>query len=281
MKKPIALVAALAAVAIAMFIAWRWFGATPPSAAPSQAELPSPRSVDRSPARAVVEPIVPKPTDTSIQAEPERDVPAVAVPTYELKPVAVSYDPTSDAAKPPTAPFQLRGGAGAGKIVDATGKVILESGSKSGINIFGCEVSQDNKRILVQGGDAKALVLDPATGSRQNLPTAPPGKDMLGFGSWRWLDPDTLIGVSGKTLPFREDQVGALSEEPMIERSVLYLYDLKTQQLSEVELPPRLRTKTLSVSAIDPTGKVQLRPEGGPASFTDESYGWFDVRPRK
>jgi hypothetical protein len=264
-----------------MLIAWRWFIATPTGTAPSQNELPSPGFVDRGLSDAAVEPTAPKPAETSPQAKPERDLPAVAVPTYELNPVAVSFDPTSDAANATKPPFQLRGGAGAGRIIDATGNVILESGAQSGINIFGCEVSPDNKRILVQGGDAKALVLDPVTGNRQNLPTAPPGKDVLGFGSWRWMDNDTLIGVSGKTIAFRDDQVGVDKEEPMIERSVLYLYDLKTQQLSEVELPPRLRTKTLSVSAVDPTGKVQLRPEGGPASVTDESYGWFDVRPRK
>jgi hypothetical protein len=280
MKKPVALFLTVAVVAVAMLVAWRWFG-TPRGIAPSQDKLPAPSFVDRSLPGAAVVPTTPKPAETSPQAERGHDLPGVSAPTYELNPVAVSFDPTKDTATATKPQFQLRGGAGAGRIVDATGKVILQSGPQSGINIFGCEVSPDNNQILVQGGDAQALVLDTVTGNRQNLPTAPPGKDMLGFGSWRWMDNDTLIGVSGKTIAFRDDQVGVEREEPMIERSMLYVYDLKSQQLSEVELPPRLRTKTLSVSAVDPTGKVQLRREGGPASFTDESNGWFEVRPRK
>lgn len=199
-------------------------------------------------------------------------------PPYQMIETSSSFDPVADAERKKNLPFQMFASGGIGKIVDREGNVILQSDSKNAI--FKCDVSPDQKRILVYGGDATYDIITPSSGEKKRLPQLPPADNVLGF-SWRWLDDQTLIGVSGKTIPFRDDQVGTEREEPIISRSVLYLYDLKKQQMSEVALPPALRTKNVSVSAVDETGKVQLRPEGREVSYTDASLGWFDIRPKE
>ncbi|GEM_PF-2971671 len=216
------------------------------------------------------------------ESENADDHTASAPPSlYRVQPVKVQFDPVASAAARNAKPFKLRGGAGKGVIVDEQGKTLIESGAESGINIFGFDVNPSSTLIMVMGGDGRALVLNPADGSRIHLPNKPPGEDMLGFGEWRWIDDSTLVGVSGKMIPFRDDQVGVEREEIMISRSALYLFDLNKMELSEVELPPGLRSKMVSISAVDGQGNVQLRPEGGPISYTDASYGWFEVKSKK
>lgn len=175
-------------------------------------------------------------------------------------------------------PFRIFASGGIGKIVDAAGNVIVQSDAKNGI--FACEVSPNQKRIVVYRGDADYDVITPRTGETIRLPQQPPGENMLGFGSWHWVDDDTLVGVSGQVIPFRDDQVGPEREEPNIAQSTLYVYKLSERKLARVEVPTALRSKTFSVNAVDPSGKVQLRPEDH-ESLADASLGWFDVRPKK
>ena len=200
-------------------------------------------------------------------------------PLYQMAETRSSFDPVADAKRRDNAPFRIQGRGSKAKIVGSDGKVLIEPDEKVGI--YGCSVSPNGRRIAVYYGDAKYDIVTPSTGETIRLPQQPPGENVLGFGSWHWIDDQTLIGVSGKTIPFRKDQVGTEREEPIISRSVLYLYDLKEQKMSEVALPSALRTKTVCVSAVDETGKVQLQPDGRGVSFTDVSLGWFEVRPKK
>lgn len=200
-------------------------------------------------------------------------------PLYQMKSATSSFDPIVETEKRKTLPFRMFASGGTGKVVDRDGNIVLQSDSENAI--FKIEVSPDQTRIAVHRGSGKYDIITPSTGETIRLPRQPPGENMLGFGSWHWIDDQTLVGVSGKTIPFRDDQVGPEREEPIISRSVLYLYDLKERKMSEVALPPALRTKTLSVSAVDESGKVQLRPDGNDESYTDASLGWFEVRPAK
>ena len=212
-----------------------------------------------------------KPATNTVPTPPEK-------PLYQMAETKSSFDPVANAERKKSLPFQMFASGGTGKIADREGNIVLRSDSKNAI--FRCDVSPDQKRILVYGGDATYDIITPSSGERVRLPQLPPGDNVLGF-SWHWLDDQMLLGVSGKTIPFRDDQVGPEREEPIISRSVLYVYNLKERRLSEVELPPTLRTKTISVSFVDETGKVQLRPEGRDVSYTDASLGWFEVRPKK
>lgn len=200
-------------------------------------------------------------------------------PMYQMTETKSSFDPLTNADRKKVLSFRMFASGGVGKIVDREGNTILQSDEKNAI--FKCEVSPNETRIAVHRGSGKYDIITPSTGETIRLPQQPPGENVLGFASWHWIDDQTLIGVSGKTIPFRDDQVGPEREEPLISRSVLYVYDLKNQKMSEVALPPALRTKTVSVSAVDETGKVQLRPEGREVSYTDASLGWFEVLPKE
>lgn len=213
------------------------------------------------------------------KAEPDLAPTVPEEPLYQMSSVTSSFNPAVEAEKKKALPFQMFASGGSGKVVDRGGNIVLKSDSENAI--FKIEVSPNQTSIAVHRGSGKYDIVTPSTGETIRLPQQPPGENMLGFGSWHWIDDQTLVGVSGKTIPFRDDQVGPEREEPIISRSVLYLYDLKERRLSEVELPPALRTKSVSVSAVDETGKVQLRPEGHDVSYTDASLGWFEVRPKK
>ncbi len=196
-------------------------------------------------------------------------------PRYQMTEIKSLFDPVADAMKREHAPFKIQGRGSKAKIVTADGKILMNSDEKVGI--YGCKVSPDGTRMSVYYGDAKYDIVTPSTGETVSLPQYPPGNKLMGFGSWDWVDDSTLIGVSGIVIPFRDDQVGTEREEPIVSRSVLYVYNLKDKTMSEVILPPALRSKIVSVSAVDATGNVQLRPEGHEASYTDASLGWFAI----
>lgn len=175
-----------------------------------------------------------------------------------------------------TQPFQMYGGSGTGKIVDRQGKIILQSDAEN--PIFKFEVSPDQKRILVYGGDATYTVVAPDSGEKIRLPTQPPRDQMLGF-SWYWKDDQTLVGISGEITPFRDDQAGPAREEPIVNHSVFYVYDLNQNQMSEIALPAVLRTKYVSIRAVDEAGKVQLCSEDHGTPLSNANLGWFEIRP--
>jgi hypothetical protein len=196
---------------------------------------------------------------------------------YQLSETKSSFNSVVDEKRRESAPFKLQGRGSKAKIVTAEGKVVIEADDR--IGIYGCSVSPDGRRVLIYYGDADYDVMTPKTGEMIRLPRWPPGESVLGF-SWLWIDDQTLVGVSGKTVP-RDDQVGPGREEPNISRSLLYLYDLNERKLSEVELPRALKTKVVSVSAVDATGKLQLQSEDRGVSYSGASLGWFEVRAKK
>lgn len=198
-------------------------------------------------------------------------------PSYQMVGAKSSFDPVADAERKKTLPFQMFASGGIGKIVDKDGRIILQSDAKNAI--FKFEVSPDLTRIAVHRGSGKYDIITPSSGETIRLPQQPPGENMLGFGSWHWVDERTLVGVSGETIPHKHNHAGNLCEEPDISQSVLYRYDLNERKISQVALPQGIGTKIVSVRAVDEAGRVQLWPDGQGESYTDASLGWFEIRP--
>jgi hypothetical protein len=198
---------------------------------------------------------------------------------YEMTAANVDFDPVAEAKSKEVQPYRLRGGAGLGKIVDSQGKVVLESGSESGMHIFGCEVSPNGKLVLVQGGDGKNLILDPNSGRRWLLPHQPPNENMFAFGSWYWIDDDTLLAASGEKLSVRDAQLRANAEEPGASRSRLYLFKISRQQLTTIQLPKDFGNQVFSIAQVSSTGSVHLVRQEANASATAD-LGWFKIRPK-
>lgn len=281
-KKRLLFIAGVVTLVVAAFLVWRGLEPNGPIANPVNGSANKPSgSVSKA---AGTPTIVAEPARNEGASSKDQEIAPALVekPLYQLAETSSSFDPVANAKQREDLPFKFfgSGGGGDGKIVDAKGNVLMKTEPEKGVFMVGIEISPNQERIAINRGSGKFEILTPSTGETMQLPQLPPGENVLAF-SWRWMDDQTLVGVSGKTIPFRDDQVGTEREEPIISRSVLYVYDLKERKLSEVELPPTLRTKTVSVSAVDATGKVQLRPEGREVSFTDASLGWFEVRPRK
>ena len=101
---------------------------------------------------------------------------------------------------------------------------------------------------------------------------------MLGFHSWDWIDESKVLGVAYKmiTLPGNQNETSCGCGSPRLAGSVLYIYDLNTQQISAIHIPKNLQKKILSINAIDATGKVQLRIEDH-TTHENSILGWFEL----
>jgi len=278
MKRSLVLLIAVAVLTVTALFVWRWLQPSAPVAKPLDESANKSREVVSKETATPTKIVEPTRNQSPSHSTTGSTTAVVEKPLYEMTKTTSSFDPVADAKRKETLAFRMFASGGTGKIVDTAGNVIIQSDSENAI--FSCDVSPDQTRISINRGSGKYDIVTPSTGETIRLPQQPPGENVLGF-SWRWIDDQTLIGVSGITIPFGGDQVGLEREEPIISHSVLYVYGLKERKLSEVELPPTLQTKTFSVSAVDATGKVQLLSEARGADYTDASLGWFEVRPKK
>jgi hypothetical protein len=278
MKRSLVLLIVVAALTVTALFVWRWLQPSAPVAKPLDESANISGEVVSKETAAPTKIVEPTRNQSPSDSNTGSSTAVVEKPLYEMTKTTSSFDPVADAKRKETLPFRMFASGGTGKIVDAAGNVIIQS--DSGNAIFSCEVSPDQTRISINRGSGKYDIVTPSTGETIRLPQQPPGENVLGF-SWRWINDQTLIGVSGITVPFRDGQVGPEREEPIISHSILYVYDLKERKLSEVQLPPTLQTKTFSVSAVDATGKLQLQSEDRGVSNSDASLGWFEVRAKK
>lgn len=214
--------------------------------------------------------------DSGARNGADSDFPKDKGPLYQFAEAVAPSDTDENTVQGVDVPYKIQGRGSKAKILDADGKAIIEADQNVGI--YGCSVSPNGEKIAVYYGDANYEIVAPRTGEKLKLPQNPPGENVLGFGSWHWIDNSTLLGVSGKTIPLRNDQVGTAREEPVISRSAFYSYDLKNRKLSEVELPPALRISNVSVNNVDESGKVQFWLEGREPSETDTNLRWFELR---
>ncbi|MES2995407.1 MAG: hypothetical protein V4733_01195 [Verrucomicrobiota bacterium] len=131
-------------------------------------------------------------------------------------------------------------------------------------------ISPNEKFIWVSGGDRKSYIINTKGGEVANLPIVPPGKDMLGFGKWVWLDNHRLLGDSGVQ---KYDATGNLITccgGDNVSESRFYVYDLRTNEMEEMQLPENLRGKVVSFGKVLKTGELQLGHGG-------DEFGWYQV----
>lgn len=155
-------------------------------------------------------------------------------------------------------PYRFVGGQTTpGKVIDHEGHVLIESGRE--IVIDDAVVGPNKKQLLVKGAEGNNLILTPATGEKLVLPLRPSGANMFPF-SWDWIGERSLLGISGV------ERLGPdgkpTKSEANVAESKLYVYDLKTQQLSEVALPDKFSHAVFGVIEVIPDGHVYLALEG-------------------
>jgi hypothetical protein len=181
------------------------------------------------------------------------------------KPYVVDYAALSRSLENP--PYDYRGSDdGNGRVIDKEGKVLMESGKE--IVISGAVVGPNREHVLVKGSEGKNFVLTPATGGKLKLPVYPPGANMFPL-DWDWIGEQSLLGESGV------ERLGPDSKpvktDDNVAESKLYVYDLKTQQLSEVALPDKFTHAVFGVMEVIPDGHVHLALEGS------EYKSWCEI----
>ena len=169
-------------------------------------------------------------------------------------------------------PFEFIGGPGTGHVENLEGKVLIESVKEMGI--FGVSVSHNRERVLVKGGGGENIVLTPATGEKLKLPVYPPGANMMCLADWYWIDDNTLIGRSGMQAFDKNGK--PVTTDNNTSETRLYVYDLTSQQLTEVALPTNYKQALVTVMEVSPDGHVHLALEAPPEGV-DSDLGWYKI----
>lgn len=199
------------------------------------------------------------------------------LPVVEMQEAKFEIDYVALARSRENPPFEFRGGAGTGKVVDRQGHVLMESGKE--IGILGVEVGPDKQHVLVEGGSAVNFVLNPATGQKLQLPLTPPGANMLGFG-WRWIGKTKLLGESGVQAFNAKGAPMNCCEGHNVAQTKLYVYDVTTQKLAEVSMPSKVTQPVVNVVDVSSDGHVHLVHEV-PHVGSQQDLGWFKIDAEK
>lgn len=209
-------------------------------------------------------------TDLRAEGRPTTSRPTLPerLPIVKMKAVKYEIDYAALARSREDPPFEFRGGAGIGRVLDRKGRVILDSGGE--IGILGVAIGPDRQHVLVEGGSAVNFVMNPATGLKLKLPLTPPGSNVFGFG-WQWIGNTKLLGVSGtKSISKKSDHDNSMGQ------TMIYVYDVSTQNLAEVNLPSNVSQTVFNVADVSGDGHVHLVLDE-PVAGIDPDLGWFKI----
>ncbi|MCB1097914.1 MAG: hypothetical protein KDN22_20245 [Verrucomicrobiae bacterium] len=183
---------------------------------------------------------------------------------YKIDPIALNREMEDP-------PFEFRGGAGTGRVIDLQGNVLLESSAD--IGIFGAVVSPDRKKVLVRGGDGKSLILEPSKNQKIVPPFKPPGSNSFPF-DWYWVSANLLFGISGVERTFHEGS--HMDGESNIAQTKFYTFDLLTGQLFEVVMPRAVTQSVVKVVDVMSDGHIHLLQDDLDEGVRQD-LGWFKI----
>jgi len=198
------------------------------------------------------------------------------LPQVTMTAVEYKIDPFALNREREDPPFEFRGGAGTGRVIDRQGNVLLESSED--IGIFGASVSPDKKKVLVDAANSSggnSLVLEPEADRKTKLPSRPPGANMFSF-SWQWIGPNLLFGVSGVEKIFHEGPHENCGNDDNVAQTKFYTFDLLTEQLSEVVMPSAVTQPVVNAMDVTSDGHIHLRHEE-PHEGAEQDLGWFKI----
>jgi hypothetical protein len=211
--------------------------------------------------------------------EVDRDNEVVEDSPYQLKAVKISYTPIArNIVLKKNSAYRFYGSGGRGRILNTDDEVIMETDIENELFMFNINLSPDQKKVLIYRGGISYDIFDPVSIDSISLPEKPSGANMLGFHSWDWIDNTKLLGIAYEqaTLPESNNKTKCGCEGPRLVGSVLYIYDLNTQQMSAVNLPRNFGERILLVNEVDSTGKIQIGSEDH-TTHRDSVLGWFEL----
>ncbi|RYD38845.1 MAG: hypothetical protein EOP87_00605 [Verrucomicrobiaceae bacterium] len=214
-----------------------------------------------------------KPAGDSRKSKPQ--TPGSLLPRVAMTAVEYKFDPLALSRDRENSPFELRGGAGTGRVTDRKGKVILESSDELGI--FGAVVSPGHRWVLVRGGDGKSLLLEPPSDRRIAPPTRPPGSNLFPF-EWHWIGPDLLFGISGVEKISHEGPHENCCNDNNVAQTKFYTFDVVRERLSEVVMPGAVTQPVVNAVDFTGDGHIHLKLEE-PQDGVEQDLGWFRIGP--
>lgn len=218
-----------------------------------------------------------KPTDTVVTSKsrvasvlPQKTMTAVE---YKIDPIALDQERENP-------PFEFRGGAGTGRVIDQQGRVLLESSDERGI--FGASVSPNKSKVLVDAANStggNCVVLEPEVNRMVKLPARPPITNMFSL-TWHWIGPNLLFGISGVEKVFPEGPHENCSNDDNVAQTKFYTFDLLTEQLSELAMPSSVTRPVVSVLEVMSDGHIHLQ-QSTPHEGVDSDLGWYKIQAAK
>lgn len=166
-------------------------------------------------------------------------------------------------------PFKTGGGVGGRFTIRNQAGDLIRRGTKES-PVVAITISPNEKLIWVSGGDVKSYIINRKGEEVANLSIVPPGKDMLGFSKWVWIDNNRLLGESGVQKYDENGKLVACCGGDNVSESRFYVYDLRTNQMDEMSIPENLREKVVRIGRILKTGEFQLGHEG-------DKFEWYKV----
>jgi len=219
----------------------------------------------------------PKPVDAPTAATASTPpTPELLLPRVTMTAVEYKFDPFALNREREDPPFEFRGGAGTGRVIDRQGNVLLESSED--IGIFGAVVSPDKEKVLVDAANSSggnSLVLEPSKDRIINLPSRPPGPNMFSL-SWHWIGPNLLFGTSGVEKIFHEGPHENCCNENNVAQTKFYTFDLITERLSEVAMPSAVTQLVVNAVEVMSDGHIHLLHEE-PHKNAEQDLGWFKI----
>lgn len=218
-----------------------------------------------------------KSTDTVVKSKPRV---ASLLPQKTMTAVAYKIDSIALNRERENPPFEFRGGAGTGRVIDQQGRVLLESSDDRGI--FGATVSPDKKKVLVDAANntgGNCVVLEPEANRMVILPARPPSANMFSL-AWHWIGPNLLFGISGIEKVFHEGPHENCCNDNNVAQTKFYTFDLLTEQLSEVVMPDAVTQPVVNALEVTSDGHIHLQHETRQEGV-DPDLGWFKIDAEK
>jgi hypothetical protein len=219
-----------------------------------------------------------KPTDTDVKSKSQV---ASLLPLKTMTAIEYKIDPIALNREKENPPFEFRGGAGTGRVIDQQGRVLLESSDERGI--FGASVSPDQKKVLVDAANStggNCVVLEPGANRIIKLPARPPSSNMFSL-AWHWISPNLLFGISGVEKVFHEGPHENCCNDNNVAQTKFYTFDLLTEQLAEVAMPSAVTQPVVNVLEVMSDGHIHLQNENPQEGVEPADLGWFKIDAEK
>jgi|GEM_PF-2462863 len=145
-----------------------------------------------------------------------------------------------------------------GSVKNTKGEVVFQASEELPMLVLKSRGGIEN--ILIISSNRNAFVINPNTSLRLSLPQQPPGFEMKGFETWELIDNETLIAEYNVRYSIMNGNRVNCCRGHDIKETKLYSFNLRSRELTEVDLPNSLKGTAFTISGVANDGAVALIP---------------------